>query len=136
MTTPSQVGPGGAGPDERLLRAELVIGALDNGIAVIGTDLAVWWANDAFRKWCPGDPIGRSFFEALNTPPDARPSDDAFHAALAGSPACLRVRQASNLLLDVTVSPVRELSWTMPSPMDLADAFSGSTYRSWRMVQN
>ena len=108
MTTPSQVGPGGAGPDERLLRAELVIGALDKGIAVIGTDLMVWWANDAFRKWCPGDPIGRSFFEALNTPPDARPSDDAFHAALAGSPACLRVRQASNLLLDVTVSPVRE----------------------------
>jgi two-component system, sensor histidine kinase SagS len=108
VTTPSQVGPGGAGPDERLQRAEHIIGALDKGIAILGPDLVVRWANDAFRKWCPGDPVGRGFFEALDTPPDARPSDDAFHAALAGSPACLRVRQANNLLLDVTVSPVRE----------------------------
>jgi two-component system, sensor histidine kinase SagS len=108
VTTPSQVGPGGAGPDERLQRAEHIIGALDKGIAILGSDLIVRWANDAFRKWCPGDPVGRGFFEALDTPPDARPADDAFHAALAGSPACLRVRQANNLLLDVTVSPVRE----------------------------
>ena len=108
MTTPSQVGPGGAGPDERLQRAEHIIGALDKGIAILGSDLIVRWANDAFRKWCPGDPVGRGFFEALDTPPDARPADDAFHAALAGSPACLRVRQANNLLLDVTISPVRE----------------------------
>jgi GAF domain-containing protein/CheY-like chemotaxis protein len=108
VTTPSQVGPGGAGPDERLQRAEHIIGTLDKGIAILGSDLIVRWANDAFRKWCPGDPVGRLFFEALDTPPDARPSDDAFHAALAGSPACLRVRQANNLLLDVTVSPVRE----------------------------
>ena len=108
MTTPSQVGPGGAGPDERIQRAEHIIGALDKGIAVLAPDRTVRWANDAFRKWCPGDPVGKGFFEALATPPDARPSDDAFHAALSGSPACLRVRQASNLLLDVTVSPVRE----------------------------
>lgn len=108
MTTPSQVGPGGAGPDERLQRAEHIIGALDKGIAVLAPDRTVRWANEAFRKWCPGDPIGKEFFAALDTPPDARPADDAFHAALAGSPACLRVRQANNLQLDVTVSPVRE----------------------------
>jgi GAF domain-containing protein/CheY-like chemotaxis protein len=108
VTTPSQVGPGGAGPDERLQRVEHIIGALDKGIAVLGPDLIVRWANDAFRKWCPGDPIGRGFFDALDTPPDARPSDDAFHAALSGSPACLRIRQPNNLLLDVTVSPVRD----------------------------
>jgi GAF domain-containing protein/ActR/RegA family two-component response regulator len=108
VTTPSQVGPGGAGPDERLRRAEHILGALDKGIAVLGPDLVIRWANDAFRKWCPGDPIGRGFFDALTTPADARPSDDPFHAALSGSPACLRVRQANNLLVDVTVSPVRE----------------------------
>jgi len=108
VTTPSQVGPGGAGPDERLQRAEHVVGALDKGIAVVGPDLVVRWANDAFRKWCPGDPIGKGFFDALGTPADARPADDAFHAALSGSPACLRVRQPNNLLLDVTVSPVRD----------------------------
>jgi GAF domain-containing protein/CheY-like chemotaxis protein len=108
VTTPSQVGPGGAGPDERLQRAEHIIGALDKGIAVLGPDLVVRWANDAFRKWCPGDPIGRGFFDALDTPPDARPSDDAFHAALSGSPACLRIRQPNNLLIDITVSPVRD----------------------------
>lgn len=108
MTTPSHVGPGGAGPDERLLRAEHIIGALDKGIAVVAPDRTVRWVNEAFRKWCPGDPVGKEFFEALATPPDARPSDDSFHAALAGSPACLRVRQANSILLDVTVSPVRE----------------------------
>ena len=106
MTTPSQIGPGGAGPDERLQRAEHIIGALDKGIAVVAPDRTVRWVNDAFRKWCPGDPVGKDFFDALATPPDARPSDDAFAAALAGSPACLRVRQPNSLLLDVTVSPV------------------------------
>jgi GAF domain-containing protein/CheY-like chemotaxis protein len=108
VTTPSQVGPGGAGPDERLQRAEHIIGALDKGIAVLAPDRTIRWVNDAFRKWCPGDPVGKEFFEALDTPPDARASDDAFHAALAGSPACLRVRQVNNVLLDVTISPVRE----------------------------
>jgi GAF domain-containing protein/ActR/RegA family two-component response regulator len=103
-----QAGHEGAGPDDRLQRAEHIIGALDKGVAVLGADLAVRWANEPFRRWCPGDPIGRPFFDALETPPDARPSDDAFHAALAGSPACLRVRQANNLLLDVTISPVRD----------------------------
>jgi CheY-like chemotaxis protein len=108
VTTSIQGGPGGAGPDERLQRAEHIIGALDKGIAVLSPDLVVRWANEPFRKWCPGEPVGKRFFDALETPADARPSDDAFHAALSGSPACLRVRQANNLLLDVTVSPVRE----------------------------
>jgi GAF domain-containing protein/CheY-like chemotaxis protein len=91
-----------------LQRAEHIIGALDRGIAVLAPDLTVRWANEPFRHWCPGDPVGKQFFDALGTPPEARPSDDAFHAALSGSPACLRVRQNNNLLLDVTVSPVRE----------------------------
>ncbi|HKB05767.1 MAG TPA: GAF domain-containing protein [Gemmataceae bacterium] len=108
MTTSNQGGPGGAGPDERLQRAEHIIGALDKGIAVLSPDLVVRWANEPFRKWCPDDPVGKGFFDALGTPLDARPSDDAFHAALSGSPASLRVRQTNNLLLDVNVSPVRE----------------------------
>jgi CheY-like chemotaxis protein len=108
VTISNEGGPGGAGPDERLQRAEHIIGALDKGIAVLSPDLVVRWANEPFRIWCPEDPAGKGFFDALGTPPDARPSDDAFHAALSGSPACLRVRQNNNLLLDVTVSPVRE----------------------------
>src|SRR5262245_40194425 len=106
VTTSDQGGPGGAGPDERLQRAEHIIGALDRGIAALALGLTVRWANDPFRRWCPGDPVGKMFFEALGTPLEARPSDDPFHAALTGSPACLRVRQNNNLLLDVTVSPV------------------------------
>jgi len=107
VTTQHENGPGGAGPDERLQRAEHIIGALDKGIAVLSPDLTVRWANAPFRQWCPGDPVGKKFFEALETPPDARPDESAFHAALSGSPACLRLRQ-DDLLLDVTVSPVRE----------------------------
>jgi two-component system, sensor histidine kinase SagS len=108
VTTPSQAGQEGAGRNDRLQRAENIIGALDKGVAVLGPDLTVRWSNEPFRRWCPGDPTGRPFFEALETPPDARPSDDAFHAALAGSPVCLRIRQDNNLLLDVTVTPVRD----------------------------
>jgi GAF domain-containing protein/CheY-like chemotaxis protein len=108
VANPIEDGPGGAGPDERLQRAEHIIGALDKGIAILSPDLMVRWVNESFRKWCPGDPIGKGFFEALQTPNDARPSDDAFHAALSGSPATLRIRQTDNLILDVTVSPVRE----------------------------
>lgn len=108
VTTSRDGGLGGAGPDERLQRAEHIIGALDRGIAVLAPDLTVRWASEPFRQWCSGDPVGKHFFDALGTPPDARPSDDAFHAALSGSPANLRVRQNNNLLLDVTVSPVRE----------------------------
>ena len=35
-----------------------------------------------------------------------------------------------------TVSPVRDVSWTIPSPSDLADALSGNTNRSARTVKN
>jgi two-component system, sensor histidine kinase SagS len=108
VTTMHHDGSGGAGPDERLQRAEHIIGAIDKGIAVLSPDLVIRWANDSFRKWCPDDPLGRKFFDALGTLPDACPSDDAFHAALAGSPSCFRLRLNNNLLLDVTVSPVRE----------------------------
>jgi two-component system, sensor histidine kinase SagS len=101
-------GPGSASPDDQLKRAEHIVGALDKGIAVISPDLMIRWANGPFRHWCPNDPVGKLFFESLATPLDARPSDDAFHAALAGSAACFRVRQNNNLLLDVTVSPIRE----------------------------
>jgi GAF domain-containing protein len=101
-------GPGGAGPDERLQRAEHIIGALDKGIAVLSPDLVVRWVNESFRKWCPGEPVGQKFYDAVGAPPETRPSEDAFHAALSGSAACLRLRQSNNLLLDVTVSPVRE----------------------------
>src|SRR5262245_48517538 len=100
VTTSDQGGPGGAGPDERLQRAEHIIGALDRGIAVLPPDLTVRWASEPFRQWCPSDPVGKHFFDALGTPTEARPADDAFHAALSGSAACLRVRQNNNLLLD------------------------------------
>lgn len=102
-----QDGPGGAGPDDRLKRAEHIIGALDKGIAVVSPDLIVRWANEPFRLWCPHDPVGKQIFEALGTPTEQRPTDDAFHAALSGSPACFRLKQ-NNKQLDVTVSPVRE----------------------------
>lgn len=108
VTTMHHDGPGGAGPDERLRRAEHIVGALEKGVAVLAPDLSIRWANPVFRKWCPGDPVGKQFFEALATPADSRPSHDAFQAALSGSPSCLRLRQNNSLLLDVTVTPVRE----------------------------
>jgi len=132
VTTSFEGGPGGAGPDERLQRAEHIIGALNRGIAVLAPDLTVRWANDPFRQWCSGDPVGKLFFDALGTPPDARPSDDAFHAALSGSPASLRVRQNNNLLLDVNVSPVRE-GGEVVELVALADDVTSATARQQKL---
>src|SRR6478736_1919669 len=74
-----------SGSDDRLMRAEHIIGALDKGIVVLSTDLVIRWANSFFRHWCTEDPLGRTLFDALDTPDEYRPKNDAFHAALAGA---------------------------------------------------
>ena len=90
-----------------LRRAEQIVGSLDKGLAVLSTDLIVRWANGPFRECCPVEPTGLSFFDALQTPEQARPGDLAFHHALAGQPFCFRLSH-NNRFLDVTVSPIRE----------------------------
>ncbi|WP_162136274.1 hybrid sensor histidine kinase/response regulator [Zavarzinella formosa] len=90
-----------------LQRAEQIVGSLDKGLAVLSADLIVRWANNPFREWCPAEPTGLSFFDALNTPDEDRLGDHAFHTALAGQPCCFRLNH-NNRFLDVTVSPIRE----------------------------
>lgn len=95
-------------PDERLQRAEHIIGVLQKGIAIVSADQKICWANEPFRDWCPNNPIGKGLFDALQTPAEALPPDDSFQAALSGSAVCLRIRQSNTLVLDITISPVRE----------------------------
>jgi CheY-like chemotaxis protein len=96
-----------SGSDDRLMRAEHIIGALDKGIVVLSPDLVIRWANTFFRQWCAEDPLGQSLFNALATPEESRPKNDAFHAALAGASSCFRIPQGDRIL-DVTVSPISE----------------------------
>ena len=100
--------PDSTSPDERLQRAEHIIGVLQKGIAVVSLDQKVRWANEPFREWCPNNPIGKGLFDALETPAEVLPADNPFQAALVGSSVCFRIRQSNTLVLDVTVSPVRE----------------------------
>jgi len=71
-----------------LLRARRVLAAVTDGVALVGDDRRVLWANAAFASWCDGDPVGRDFFEALGVA--EAPTPDPFRAAL-GHPADARL---------------------------------------------
>jgi GAF domain-containing protein len=107
VLTPTHIiGPGGAGPDERLQLAEHIIGAIDKGIAVLANDTTIRWANESFRVWCKEDPVGKRFLDALHFP-ETNLSHDAFAAVFSGSPSSFRLPQ-EHLILDVTLIPRRD----------------------------
>lgn len=92
----------------RLQRAEQIVGALDKGIAVLGPDFQIRWANRPFRSWCATEPVSKTFFGALGLPDSANPVDRPFETVLhSGHAVCFRLLK-NELVLDVTVSPVWE----------------------------
>jgi two-component system, sensor histidine kinase SagS len=93
---------------ERLQRAEHIIAALEKGVAVLGADLRVVWANEPMRQWCAGDPIGKTLLEALGSVtlvwPECFSMDDGLRD---GKSTSLRLHHG-NLYLDVAITPLRE----------------------------
>src|SRR5258708_27611683 len=93
---------------ERVKRAEHIVAALVKGVAALGVDFLVSWANPPFREWCSGDPIGKTFVDALGDVtlvwPDVFPAE----AVLSGSCASLRLQHHGGHYLDVNVTPIVE----------------------------
>src|SRR5262249_54856650 len=71
------------GPGD-FFQAERILQALNDGVALVGPDLRITWANTTFESWCGGPVTGRDFFDALGCPDNLGPKYCPFQAALAG----------------------------------------------------
>jgi CheY-like chemotaxis protein len=92
-----------------LLRDELVLRHVETGLAVLDPAGVVTWANPVLRAWCPGDPVGKPFPEAVAAAALSADTADPFAAARAGRAVAFRLHrptQPDRPYLDVTVSPV------------------------------
>src|SRR5262249_51257793 len=93
---------------KKLLRAERILDALADGVAVVNSELRILWANPAFEKWCGGPATGRGFYEALGSPEIVGPDYCPFHTALSGRHVMTRLHCRDNLYLELHIAPVRE----------------------------
>ncbi len=92
--------------DDIQTRYEQIVLQLSKGLAAVNPEGKIIWTNDIFRSWCPDDPIGQSFYDALFTPPDYRPQTDAFDSAFNGTSTCFRVSEPRRHFA-ITVTPIR-----------------------------
>jgi CheY-like chemotaxis protein len=95
-----------AGLAARLQRADHIIAALEKGVAVMGPDLRMTWANQPFRDWCAGEPIGKTLVEALGDVVFVWPSSFPEECVRSGRPASLRLQHQGSRYLDVALTPV------------------------------
>jgi CheY-like chemotaxis protein len=91
-----------------LLQAESILEALSDGVAVVGADLHLTWANAAFERWCGEPAVGRSFYEALGSPEILGPDYCPFHTALSGRTVITRLHCRDNRYLELQVTPVQD----------------------------
>jgi CheY-like chemotaxis protein len=92
-----------------LTRAGRLLDALADGVAVVGADLRLIWANPAFAAYCDGGAArGRGFYEALGTPEILGPDYSPFHTALAGRVATARLRCRGDQYLELHVTPMTD----------------------------
>jgi two-component system, sensor histidine kinase SagS len=99
----------------RLARAELVVAHIEKGLAVLRPDGEVYWANDVYREWTGGEPVGRPFLDSLacdrvsveRTAGDDH-TTDPLAPARGGAPAALRLHRTTGpdrTFLDADVRP-------------------------------
>jgi CheY-like chemotaxis protein len=92
-----------------LTRAGRLLDALADGVAVVGPDLRLIWANPAFANRCGPDGVrGRAFYEALGNPEILGPDYSPFHTALAGRVAITRLHSGNDRYLELQVTPMTD----------------------------
>lgn len=91
---------------QTLLQNEAILEVLGEGVAIIGFDARILWANLTFEKWCTGPVRGRLFYEALGTPmvigPDLNPLGSAFQ----GSSIETQLKRRDNRSLELRLAPI------------------------------
>ena len=94
-------------PAEEAVRAERIVAALADGVALVTPDLRIMWANTVFETWCAGTPIGRSFYEALGSPELLGPDFCPFHtAAQKKARVSTRLLGRTNRSLELQITPL------------------------------
>lgn len=90
------------------LQSKHILQTLADGVAVVGIDLRIQWANTTFEAWCGGPTLGRGFYEALGSPAILGPDYYPLHTALDGKPVTTRLHCSRNRYLDLHITPVLE----------------------------
>ncbi len=93
----------------RVRRNQVVLGHMQEGVAVLDPAGVVGWANPALRALCPDDPTGRPLLTALAAQTISSEDPDPLATARRGQPAAFRLYRPASLerpYLDVTVRPV------------------------------
>lgn len=90
------------------LQAESILESLDEGVAMVDTQLRVTWANSTFERWCEGPVRGRGFYEALGSPETLGPDYSPFYTALAGKAVTTCLHCRSNRYVELHVTPVHD----------------------------
>jgi CheY-like chemotaxis protein/GAF domain-containing protein len=93
-----------------LLQADYILQVQDEGVALVGPDLRISWANATFEKWSGGPTKGQQFYESLGSPEILGPDYNPFHTALAGKPVTTRLHRHDNHYLELHVTPVADAS--------------------------
>jgi CheY-like chemotaxis protein len=93
-----------------LVKADALLQALGDGIAVVDQDLRITWANAAFEKWCIGPCQGVGFYESLGSPEILGPEYCPFHSALAGKAIVTRLHCRDNRHVELHVTPILDPS--------------------------
>jgi len=93
---------------DKLLRSEHIIAALEKGVAVLGTDMRIIWANPPFRCWCPSEPTGKTLLEALGNVTLVWPEFFPPDGQLVSRSTSVRLQHHGNSYLDVSITPFRD----------------------------
>jgi CheY-like chemotaxis protein len=88
-------------------QAEHILQTLTDGVAVVGADLRITWANPTFEQWCGGRAVGRGFYEALGSPQVVGPDVCPFHTALNGHKVATRLG-CGGRFFDMHLTPLHE----------------------------
>jgi CheY-like chemotaxis protein len=89
-----------------LLQAERILQLLAEGVAFLDLDTKILWCNPSLSTWADGNPIGKTFFEALGNPKVIGPEPDPFKVALAGKIIVTKLSFRTNEFLEVQIRPV------------------------------
>jgi CheY-like chemotaxis protein len=88
-----------------LLRHESVLELLGEGVAVLGRDLRVIWANAMYAHWCSGPALDKAIREALGAVELFGADAARFAAAVEGEVAWTRVALDDGRHLELRVTP-------------------------------
>ncbi|MFL5340045.1 MAG: response regulator [Gemmataceae bacterium] len=90
----------------RFAQAERILEALDIGIAILGEDGRIRWANATFRGRADGNAIGQDFFVALGTTDIVEGDPAPLETARAGGTTRFRLRTPQNSYYQTSLAPL------------------------------